>query len=44
MYWAMVIAGDYETPRPAAGTKATAKTEKRAPAPSCRMKLLGLCF
>ena len=43
-YWAMVIAGDYETPRPAAGKKAAPKGEKGAPAPSCRMKLLGVCF
>jgi Cysteine-rich secretory protein family len=43
-YWAMVIAGDYETPRPAAGKKTAPKDEKRAPAQSCRMKLLGICF
>ncbi len=42
-YWAMVIAGDYEKPRPDAGKKAS-KTEKRAPAQSCRMKVLGICF
>ena len=43
-YWAMVIAGDYETPRPAGGKKTTAQIEKRAPAQPCRMKLLGICF
>ena len=43
-YWAMVIAGDYEKPRPAAGKKTDSKTEKRMPAPSCRMKVLGICF
>jgi uncharacterized protein YkwD len=44
VYWAMVIAGDYEAPRPAAARKAASKTEKRTPAPSCRMKVLGICF
>jgi uncharacterized protein YkwD len=43
-YWAMVIAGDYEKPRPAAGKKTAAKTEKRVPARSCRMTVLGICF
>ena len=43
-YWAMVIAGDYEKPRPAAGQQTAPKTEKRMSAPSCRMKLLGVCF
>jgi len=43
-YWAMVIAGDYEKPSPATGKKAASKTEKRAPAQSCRMKVLGLCI
>ncbi|MES2195091.1 MAG: CAP domain-containing protein [Pseudomonadota bacterium] len=49
-YWAMVIAGDYEKPRPAEGKKtvadkkAAAKTESRKPRPSCRMTLLGICF
>lgn len=43
-YWAMVIAGDYEKPRPAADKKTTAKSEKRAPVQSCRTKILGICF
>lgn len=43
-YWAMVIAGDYETPRPAAGKKTAGKTESRKPRPSCRMTVLGICF
>ncbi|HYI28060.1 MAG TPA: CAP domain-containing protein [Bradyrhizobium sp.] len=43
-YWAMVIAGDYGKPSPATGQKAASKTEKRAPAQSCRMKVLGLCI
>lgn len=43
-YWAMVIAGDYERPRPAADKKTKAKTERKTPAQSCRMKVLGLCL
>jgi hypothetical protein len=43
-YWAMVIAGDYEKPQTAAGNKAVSKTEKRTPAQSCRMKVLGICL
>jgi uncharacterized protein YkwD len=44
-YWAMVIAGDYEKPRPAAeGKKTAAKTESKKPKPSCRMTVLGICF
>jgi hypothetical protein len=47
-YWAMVIAGDYEKPKPAntKGTKAktvAAKPKTRAPQ-ACRLKLLGLCL
>lgn len=43
-YWAMVIAGDYERPRSAAGKKTASKIRKSAPAQSCRMKVLGICF
>ena len=43
-YWAMVIAGDYEKPRPAAEKKAASKTESRKPKQSCRMTVLGICF
>ncbi|MDP1866276.1 MAG: CAP domain-containing protein [Bradyrhizobium sp.] len=43
-YWAMVIAGDYEAPRPAAARKAVATTESRKPGQSCRMTVLGICF
>ena len=43
-YWAMVIAGDYEKPRPAAAKKTASKSEKKTPAPTCRMKVLGICF
>jgi hypothetical protein len=43
-YWAMVIAGDYEKPRPAAGKKAAPKTERTKPRQSCRMTVLGICF
>lgn len=47
-YWAMVIAGDYEKPKPAntKGAKArtvAAKPKTRAPQ-ACRLKLLGLCL
>src|SRR5258708_36290303 len=43
-YWAMVIAGEYE-PRPKAAGKTTPPAAKRKPAaPSCRLKLLSLCF
>jgi uncharacterized protein YkwD len=49
-YWAMVIAGGYEKPKPA-GTKAAGakavpsavKPKARAPQ-TCRLKLLGLCL
>lgn len=43
-YWAMVIAGDYEAPRPAAAKKTASKTESRKPKQSCRMTVLGICF
>jgi uncharacterized protein YkwD len=47
-YWAMVIAGDYEKPKPAntKGAKArTAAAKPKASAPrACRLKLLGLCL
>ena len=48
-YWAMVIAGDYEKPKPA-GTKGKTVAEKPKEKPkaaaskACRVKLLGLCF
>lgn len=49
-YWAMVIAGDYEKPKPAgaktktgAAKTAAAKPKASAP-PACRLKLLGLCL
>jgi uncharacterized protein YkwD len=47
-YWAMVIAGDYEKPKPAntKGAKARpAAAKPKASAPrACRLKLLGLCL
>jgi hypothetical protein len=43
-YWAMVIAGDYERPRSAAGKKTKSKTERKMPTQSCRAKILGMCF
>jgi uncharacterized protein YkwD len=44
-YWAMVIAGDYEKPKPA-GAKAKTAAAKPKPAArqACRLKLLGLCL
>lgn len=47
-YWAMVIAGDYEKPKPS-GTKGKSKTvaaaKPKASTPqACRLKLLGLCL
>jgi hypothetical protein len=43
-YWAMVIAGDYEKPRPVADRKVAAKSERKTPRPSCRLTVLGICF
>ena len=51
MYWAMVIAGDYERPKPSKPPKATkppkqvasAKPKSRA-VENCRMKILSICF
>lgn len=48
-YWAMVIAGGYEKPKPpgakakATATTAAAKPKPRAPQ-ACRLKLLSLCL
>jgi len=53
MYWAMVIAGDYERPKPAKSPpKSSPKESKQASAAkpksrgaeSCRLKILSLCF
>jgi uncharacterized protein YkwD len=50
-YWAMEIAGDYEAPRVAAGTRTPPAAERKVPvakrktaAQPCRFKLLGLCL
>jgi uncharacterized protein YkwD len=44
-YWAMVIAGDYEKPKPAGAKARTAAAQPKASAPrACRLKLLGLCL
>jgi hypothetical protein len=51
MYWAMVIAGDYERPKPTKPSKAakppkqmaSSKPKPRA-AETCRLKILSLCF
>jgi Cysteine-rich secretory protein family len=49
MYWAMVIAGDYERPKPAKSSpkeskQASAAKPKSRGAESCRLKILSLCF
>ena len=53
MYWAMVIAGDYERPKtPKSSPKSSPKESKQAntakpksrAAESCRLKILSLCF
>jgi hypothetical protein len=52
MYWAMVIAGDYERPKPKSSPKSSPKESKQASAAkpksrgaeSCRLKILSLCF
>ncbi len=53
MYWAMVIAGDYERPKPAKSSprdspkeskQAKATKPKSRAAESCRLKILSLCL
>jgi uncharacterized protein YkwD len=49
MYWAMVIAGDYERSKPAKSSpkeskQASATKPKSRGAESCRLKILSLCF
>ena len=51
MYWAMVIAGDYERPKPKGSPKGTKETKqasvakpKSHGAEACRLKILSLCF
>ena len=51
MYWAMVIAGDYERPKaPKSSPKSSPKDSKQAARPkpraaeACRLKILSLCF
>jgi hypothetical protein len=51
-YWAMVIAGDYERPKPKTSPKSPPKDSKQAnaakpksrTAESCRLKILSLCL
>ena len=51
-YWAMVIAGDYERPKPKASPQSSPKESKQAKAAkpkshaaeSCRLKILSLCL
>jgi hypothetical protein len=42
-YWAMVIAGEYDRPKPAAAKASKAKGRDRAPQP-CRLSFMGLCL
>lgn len=52
MYWAMVIAGDYERPKPKTSPKGAPKESKQASvakpkshaAEACRLKILSICF
>jgi len=52
MYWAMVIAGDYERPKKKSSPKSSPKDSKQATAArpksraaeSCRLKILSLCL
>ena len=52
MYWAMVIAGDYERKAPKSSPKSSPKESKQATAAkpksrtaeTCRLKILSLCF
>ena len=51
MYWAMVIAGDYERPKPKPpksspkeSKQASAAKPKSRAAENCRLKILSLCF
>ena len=43
-YWAMVIAGDYEPPPPAAGKRTPPATKRKTAAQACRVTILGICF
>ena len=44
-YWAMVIAGGYEKPKPAGAKAVPSAAKPKAAAPqACRLKLLGICF
>ena len=43
IYWAMEIAGDYEK-RPAAASRQTRPASRKPAVPSCRVRILGVCF
>lgn len=44
-YWAMVIAGGYEKPKPVGAKAAPATTKPKATAPqACRLKIMSLCL
>jgi len=45
MYWAMVIAGDYERTKPPKGSKQVTTTKPKAhAADGCRLKILSICL
>ena len=43
-YWAMVIAGEYETSPKAAAKRTPSGTKGKTPVQSCRAKILSICF
>ncbi len=43
-YWAMVIAGGYEKPKPPGGKPATAEKSTGRKQQACRLRVLGLCL
>jgi len=43
-YWAMEIAGEYEAAPKAAGRRTPPAAKRKSSAPSCRVRILGICF
>jgi uncharacterized protein YkwD len=43
-YWAMEIAGEYKPPPIAAAKRTPPAAKRKAPAQSCRARILGICF
>jgi uncharacterized protein YkwD len=44
IYWAMEIAGDYETTRPAVASRPVKPAPRKPAAASCRFRILGVCL